>query len=146
MSCVPELQNGKRYSFTTTQCMALGYDLTEAYLSFIGYKATTIFVMQKEENGAIRWDSYLYPEIKTLYKVSDATNETGDTSITTSSILLIVVVVVIVIVVIVVVAIILVFLSKRNQPAKKLPTQSTTKEQKQSTPVQPTTNQPASSA
>lgn len=146
MSCVPELQNGKRYSFTTIQCMAIGSDLTEVYLSFIGDKGTSTFDIQKEENGAIRWDSYFYPETKTLYKVSDATNETGDNSITTSSILLIVVVVVIVIVVIVVVAIILVFLSKRNQPAKKLPTQSTTKEQKQSTPIQPTTNQPASSA
>ena len=49
MSCVPELQNGKRYSFTTVQCMAIGSDLTEVYLSFIGYQSTTNFDIQKED-------------------------------------------------------------------------------------------------
>ena len=127
MSCKPELRKGKRYSFTTVQCTALGANLTEVYLSFIGEKSTTKIVIQEDENGVIRWDSWFYPEAKMLYKVSDTTNETGDNSITTSNILLlIIVVVVIVIIVIVVIAIIMALSAKRNQSAKKLPTQPTT--------------------
>ena len=127
MSCKPELRKGKRYSFTTVQCTALGANLTEVYMSFIGEKSTTKIVIQEDENGVIRWDSWFYPEAKMLYKVSDATNETGDNSITTSNILLlIIVIVVIVIIVIVVIAIIMALSAKRNQSAKKLPTQPTT--------------------
>ena len=138
IECIPELQEGKRYSLTDVQCTRSNYFITVVLSANIGQTINSRILFDTESNDQEFVVCYFMDPPFQLLKVSDSTSESGG-----NDLVLIISIVAGVIIVVAVIAIGVVFFVKDNKKPNKLPIKKGTNNPDPNKPNNSTMNQSA---